>query len=50
MSSNKHIIRDFEFIYLYTHVGGPPAEAEPDKLIKLLEKSKIDIAIVQMSL
>lgn len=30
----------------HVHIGGPPAEAEPDKFVKLMEKSKIDKAIV----
>lgn len=30
----------------HVHVGAPPAEAEPDKFVELMEKSKIDKAIV----
>ena len=37
-------------VYSHTHVSSSPAEAEPDKLVKLMEKSKIDIAILQISL
>jgi predicted TIM-barrel fold metal-dependent hydrolase len=30
----------------HVHVGGPPAEAEPNKFVQLMEKSKIDKAII----
>jgi predicted TIM-barrel fold metal-dependent hydrolase len=30
----------------HVHVGGPPATAEPDKFVQLMEKSKIDKAII----
>jgi hypothetical protein len=30
----------------HVHVGGPPDEAEPDKFVQLMEKSKIDKAVI----
>ncbi len=30
----------------HVHIGGPPAEAEPDKFVKLMEKWKIDKAVI----
>lgn len=30
----------------HVHIGGPPSEAEPDKFVKLMQKSKIDKAII----
>jgi predicted TIM-barrel fold metal-dependent hydrolase len=30
----------------HVHIGGPPDEAEPDKFVQLMEKSKIDKAVI----
>jgi predicted TIM-barrel fold metal-dependent hydrolase len=30
----------------HVHIGGPPVQSEPDKFVKLMEKSKIDKAII----
>lgn len=30
----------------HVHIGGPPAEGEPDKFAKFMDKNKIDKAIV----
>jgi predicted TIM-barrel fold metal-dependent hydrolase len=30
----------------HVHIGGPPAEAEPDKFVQLMKKSKIGKAII----
>ena len=30
----------------HVHIGGPPAEAEPERFVQLMEKSKIDKAII----
>jgi uncharacterized protein len=30
----------------HVHIGGPPNEAEPDKFVQLMEKSKIDKAVI----